>query len=521
MSCVTGNRSRSLNAGSRSVSPAWNTARSIRRSSIPPRTISRIVWTIFAVDRASLEHHRYPLHRSLTRDEAVDERREHLGGVVPAGVSGFVVADADEPGILERLETAERDVRLLGRATRGIVQEVVRDQARGGNRQAPLLTQVEGRAVDQIDGGTAGDLRVGLNIRDEELDGVEVRRDRLTQIRGEIGREQARMLRAGRVDDEIGLGDSRREPRVQCGRDRVGVERATSLGGRQLGQFSTIGVADRAIAQEDLPDAVVPPCVHDFFFTAEQAIVVVERDEKAVGAVRDVLDQAGGQPEQGAVVVHGVVELPAAGDKAAREHEIADARIGEFDRPSRAPVVVVEAPEPGRKRDTRRRIEPGRAMRACARFEIFDERSERGFGRVIRQPEVQQIDQRGRRGPANAREAGRVLAEIRRSERVAQEPPHRTRGLPVVVAVDRDRERHARVGAEQFPERTGPATAGKEHDMKIRAVRVGHGTRHYATGGRPPREPKPRPARVQNRNALFDVRSHAVRAVWSEHRWSR
>ena len=67
---------------------------------------------------------------------------------------------------------------------------------------------------------------------------------------------------------------------------------------------------------------------------------------------------------------------------------------------------VVEAPEPGRKSDTHRSIDPGGSMSARARFEVFDERSERGVGRPIRQPEVQQIDQRGRRGPANAREAG-------------------------------------------------------------------------------------------------------------------
>mgnify|MGYP006143870831 CR=1 FL=1 len=44
------------------------------------------------------------------------------------------------------------------------------DQAGRGDRQPPLLLQVEHRALDDVHGGAAGDLRVGLDVGDEQLD---------------------------------------------------------------------------------------------------------------------------------------------------------------------------------------------------------------------------------------------------------------------------------------------------------------------------------------------------------------
>ncbi len=48
-----------------------------------------------------------------------EERRQHLGRIMPAAHAVFVVTDADEPGIFERLEPAERNVRGDRRPSRG------------------------------------------------------------------------------------------------------------------------------------------------------------------------------------------------------------------------------------------------------------------------------------------------------------------------------------------------------------------------------------------------------------------
>ena len=71
--------------------------------------------------------------------------------------------------------------------------------------------------------------------------------------------------------------------------------------------------------------------VDDLRFADEQPPIALERHEKGVGAVADVLDESRRQSQQRAIVVDGVIEAAAAVEVAAGKHEVADRTVGELE----------------------------------------------------------------------------------------------------------------------------------------------------------------------------------------------
>ncbi len=146
---------------------------------------------------AFVEHHGHPLDRSLTGNHAVDVGRKDLGRIVPAGTGpprSCRPGRAADPRPIRDGRAARTAVRP---GTGGIVQEVVRDEARRRDGPPALLAQVEHRPIDQVHGAPARDLGIGLDVRDEQLHGLQVGRDRFAQPRRDVGRIQTRMLRPG------------------------------------------------------------------------------------------------------------------------------------------------------------------------------------------------------------------------------------------------------------------------------------------------------------------------------------
>ena len=94
-----------------------------------------------------------------------------------AGDPLFVVADPHEAWILQRVETAERHVGRLFVRTVRIVEQVMRDEKRSRDRHPAFVAQVVHGALDDIHGARARQLRIALNIRDEQLQRREVIRD--------------------------------------------------------------------------------------------------------------------------------------------------------------------------------------------------------------------------------------------------------------------------------------------------------------------------------------------------------
>ena len=183
---------------------------------------------------------------ALRAEQRRDERGEDLRRVVPAGDAVLVVADPHQARILERLDGAERHVGV-GAGARRIVDQIVGDEARRRRGQPALVAQVEQRAVDEIDGADVDDLRVRLDVGDQQLDGVQVAGDGLADARREVGREQARVLGAGRVDDQVGGPDALDHPRVDRRARRVAGEQGPQPVGVEAGDRRIAGVerADR------------------------------------------------------------------------------------------------------------------------------------------------------------------------------------------------------------------------------------------------------------------------------------
>ena len=121
--------------------------------------------------------------RGVPMQQRLDEGTENLRGVVTAGDAVFVVRDANEPRIFERLDLTERHVRRGGVGGARVVDDVVRDEARRGRLARALALEVVAGPLDDVHRGAAGDLRVGLDVGDEQLDRPEVARDRFTEAR--------------------------------------------------------------------------------------------------------------------------------------------------------------------------------------------------------------------------------------------------------------------------------------------------------------------------------------------------
>ena len=176
-----------------------------------------------------VQDHRDPMPFPALRQQSGDIRRQHFAGVVAARPAVLVMADAHEPRVLQRIEPAERHVSLpllRGAALRGalgvpslprggIVDEVMGHQRRRRRRQTPLLLEVEDGALDDVDRAAAGNLRVSLDVRDQQLDRARVPGQRGAETVRQVGGEQAGVLRPRRIDDEVRLGHSLRESRVE------------------------------------------------------------------------------------------------------------------------------------------------------------------------------------------------------------------------------------------------------------------------------------------------------------------
>ena len=428
---------------------------------------------------------------ALRAEQRRDERGEDLRRVVPAGDAVFVVANPHQARILERLDGAERDVGV-GTGARRIVDQIVGDEARRRRRQPPLVAQVEQRAVDEIDGADVDDFRVGLDVGDQQLDGVQVAGDGLADARREVRREQARVLGAGRVDDQVGAPDALDHPGVDRRARRVAGEQGPQPVGVEAGERRIAGV-EPPIDEEDLADLVALPGADDLRLARQQRAVGVDRDEVGVGAVGDVLEVAGRHAEQRAVVVDGVVEPAAGAQEAAGEHEIADGAVGEVERHAGAPHLGEEGVEPlGDGVDGGRRTvadEPSHLdgwLLAVGRFAAQRRQCRGGGGGVAadRQPMIDQRDQR-RRGVQLGGDPRGVLAEVGRAQAVAEEAPDLTGRGAIVVAVDDQGDVDA-IGADQLlREGSRAATAGEQHHLQTRPRgrrRTGRDWRRRAQG---------------------------------------
>ena len=244
---------------------------------MPPRTISSTVWTtlfVYWLPAARPQPSAWSSSaRGTSRRMGPGSCRRHGGRC-----RLFEVRDANEPGILDRLEPAERHIGHGARGMPGIVQQVVGDEARGRDRQPPAALQVEHRAIDDVDGAAAGDLGIGLDVGHEQFDRGQVRGNRGAQTRREVRREQARVLGSGGVDDQIGvchgLGDSLVQPDESRAR-RSGspcklLPRARWPSARFVG-------CGRRRDQEDVVDPVLTGRIDDRFFAAEKTAVRINR----------------------------------------------------------------------------------------------------------------------------------------------------------------------------------------------------------------------------------------------------
>jgi hypothetical protein len=161
-----------------------------------------------------------------------------------------------------------------------------------------LSFKVVDRPPDDVHRARSGNLGVGLDVRDQQLRRAKIRRDRLTQSFGQVRRKQAGMLRAGGIDDQVGLCDGGGEPRVEPGPQAARAERSGRAIASQTLQRLDFLCGQARGQQVDIADPVVPRGVDDVGFAREDAAIDIERDQVRVGAVRDVLDQPRREPRR-------------------------------------------------------------------------------------------------------------------------------------------------------------------------------------------------------------------------------
>ena len=282
------------------------------------------------------------------------------------------------------------------------------------------------------------------------------------------------MLRTRGVDDEVGPGNRLGHARVESRPDGVPLERLREGVGGQPREPLAVRLADGGVDQVDVGDPVLPRRVDDLAFAGEQAAAGVQRHQERVRAVGDVVDETHRQADERAVVVDGVVEASAAPEEGAREHQVAQAAVGEVEREAASEQRVAERVEPLGHPGAQL---AGQDCRQTAHLRVTGDRrgatrdrlehGQRGIAvRPLGQAEIERVDERGRTGAERARDARGVLAEVGRAKRVAEEAPDLTRGQTVVVAVDRDGQRH--VGAaDQLGRQGGRASSAREqHDTQ-------------------------------------------------------
>ena len=190
-----------------------------------------------------------------------------------------------------------------------------------------------------------------------------------------------------------------------------------------------VGFGERRVDQEDVGDTVLLFGIDDLGLADEHTAIALERDQKRIRAIGDVVDEACRKSEEPAVIVDRVVEPAAAQQVAAGKYQIADRAVGEFERP---PGVEL----PAHRVDTLTHLRPARDGDAF-------ERLQRLFARAgVRKPRIEHLDNAFGTRPSFARDARGVLPKIRRPKAVAEKAPHLSCRRAIIVAVDGDGERH-------------------------------------------------------------------------------
>jgi hypothetical protein len=279
---------------------------------------------------------------SRTADQ---ERMQHLVGVMQPGHTVLVMADTNEPRIVERIECTKRHVRLLC-GVAGIVDQAVRDQARNRDRQLPFVPQVVDRTMHDLGGAAARDLRVGANVGDHQLGRPQVRGHGATDPAGQVRREQARVLRAGGIDDEIGGGQLLEEARVRARAARVTCDEREDRRAIARLQPRPFLFGGCVIDQKDVVNPIAPARIDDLLLACQQPPVAVERDEQRVRSVGDVFNDADGQAQERAIVIDRGVERAPGAQEAAGKHDVANAAVGKVEGTTGPHQLVLKPLDP-------------------------------------------------------------------------------------------------------------------------------------------------------------------------------
>ena len=280
----------------------------------------------------------------------------------------------------------------------------------------PLLLEIEDGPLDDVDRAAARDLRIGLDVGHQQLDRREVGGDRRAQAWRQVRREQARVLRAWRVDDQIRLCQMLHEARVQADHLRA----ALQYRARAHRAPPPAAPPARPRAGQSLMRKMSWMRLRRLASTIASSVARrspdrIERHEVGVGAVGHVLDHAGGQPDERRVVVHGPVEPPLAEQERPAEHQVPDGAVREVERPIRRGPLAFESRETF---EQRRPLLDGNGLGECAdaalqgaclRDAVRHGNLRQGRQRVVRrasdwQPEIEEFDQGGRRGGQLARQ---------------------------------------------------------------------------------------------------------------------
>ena len=348
----------------------------------------------------------------------------------------------------------------------------------------------------------------------------------------EVRREEAGVLRSGSVDDQIGPGDAVPDPRVQRRPHGMRLERPQNLGRRLAGEPFPLLLAQGVIDQVDVLDAIPPFRVDNLSLAPQQPVAHVERDEKGVGPVGHIVDQAWREAVETAVVVDGGVEVAARHEERTGKHDVADAAVREVEGAAaplglesvqsigqRSPGLGAHGPgdfaNPGLKHAV------GRAQAALRQAEDPPGR----FGRaVLRETQVEQIDQRRRARAKFPRHARGVLPEIGRSESVAEKPPHLAGREAVVVAVDGNRQGDVGPADELLRQGARASAPGEEDDVQ-RAITARQFPLHWESEGAV-RKPRDSPASIHAaRRLACQDSAHCERmpahACFQRRRWYR
>ena len=144
------------------------------------------------------------------------------------------------------------------------------------------------------------------------------------------------MLRARRIDDDVGRGDLARASRglSASARLRASSARAAPPGRRADERRASSSPSGRSIRKiSRMRFCALASTIASSLPSSLPS--VVDRDEKRIAAVGDVLDEAGGQAEEGAVIVDGAVEIAPPRRKAPAKTRLPRLQSAKLKRPTR------------------------------------------------------------------------------------------------------------------------------------------------------------------------------------------